>query len=240
MIVLRVPYPLGFYAKGFDGRIDDPERRLEGPRPVGGERRSHAVADGRRQGHASRWRRTSSCGPIRWRSSEGARGVASVAWPGASSRCRRESDICSAASAAPGSVVPAVPLGRRQRDGRALPRRSGRRGHDGHGRHGGGRRAVRRGRPRAAARRRPADHDCPDQHERAFRGAWRGHRSPTACASLLSGIRPPGAARIPRASPPSSRRQGRSRVNDARPRRVVPPSAVVAQGFMTTFPDLRV
>src|SRR5207249_57857 len=23
MIVLRVPYPLGFYAKGFDGRIDD-------------------------------------------------------------------------------------------------------------------------------------------------------------------------------------------------------------------------
>jgi hypothetical protein len=24
MIVLRVPYPLGFYAKGFDGRIDDP------------------------------------------------------------------------------------------------------------------------------------------------------------------------------------------------------------------------
>jgi hypothetical protein len=25
MIVLRVPYPLGFYAKGFDGRIDDPK-----------------------------------------------------------------------------------------------------------------------------------------------------------------------------------------------------------------------
>jgi hypothetical protein len=23
MILLRVPYPLGFYAKGFDGRIDD-------------------------------------------------------------------------------------------------------------------------------------------------------------------------------------------------------------------------
>ena len=29
MIVLRVPYPMGFYAKGFDGRIDDPESRLE-------------------------------------------------------------------------------------------------------------------------------------------------------------------------------------------------------------------
>ena len=25
MISLQVPYPLGFYAKGFDGRIDDPK-----------------------------------------------------------------------------------------------------------------------------------------------------------------------------------------------------------------------
>jgi hypothetical protein len=24
MVMLRVPYPLGFYAKGLDGRIDDP------------------------------------------------------------------------------------------------------------------------------------------------------------------------------------------------------------------------
>ena len=52
MVVLRVPYPMGFYAKGFDGRIDDPEGRLEGTRPVGGERRSRAVADRRRQGIA--------------------------------------------------------------------------------------------------------------------------------------------------------------------------------------------
>ena len=51
MIVLRVPYPMGFYAKGFDGRIDDPECRLERPRAVGGERRPDAVAEGRRQGH---------------------------------------------------------------------------------------------------------------------------------------------------------------------------------------------
>ena len=51
MIVLRVPYPLGFYAKGFDGRIDDPARRLEGARPVGGQRRPHAVADRGRQGN---------------------------------------------------------------------------------------------------------------------------------------------------------------------------------------------
>ena len=30
MIVLRVPYPIGFYAKGFDGRIDDPRAGWKG------------------------------------------------------------------------------------------------------------------------------------------------------------------------------------------------------------------
>jgi hypothetical protein len=30
MIVLRVPYPLGFYAKGLDGRIDDPNAGWKG------------------------------------------------------------------------------------------------------------------------------------------------------------------------------------------------------------------
>lgn len=30
MIVLRVPYPMGFYAKGFDGRIDDPQAGWKG------------------------------------------------------------------------------------------------------------------------------------------------------------------------------------------------------------------
>lgn len=30
MVTLRVPYPLGFYAKGFDGRIDDPEAGWKG------------------------------------------------------------------------------------------------------------------------------------------------------------------------------------------------------------------
>src|SRR6476659_6060791 len=30
MISLRVPYPLGFYAKGFDGRIDDPNAGWKG------------------------------------------------------------------------------------------------------------------------------------------------------------------------------------------------------------------
>ena len=30
MITLRVPYPMGFYAKGFDGRIDDPNAGWKG------------------------------------------------------------------------------------------------------------------------------------------------------------------------------------------------------------------
>jgi hypothetical protein len=30
MVVLRVPYPLGFYSKGFDGRIDDPKAGWKG------------------------------------------------------------------------------------------------------------------------------------------------------------------------------------------------------------------
>ena len=30
MVVLRVPYPTGFYAKGFDGRIDDPNAGWKG------------------------------------------------------------------------------------------------------------------------------------------------------------------------------------------------------------------
>src|SRR5262249_26858969 len=30
MISLRLPYPLGFYAKGFDGRIDDPNTGWKG------------------------------------------------------------------------------------------------------------------------------------------------------------------------------------------------------------------
>jgi hypothetical protein len=30
MILLRVPYPLGFYAKGLDGRIDDPNAGWKG------------------------------------------------------------------------------------------------------------------------------------------------------------------------------------------------------------------
>ena len=66
MIMLRVPYPMGFYAKGFDGRIDDPNAGWKGRGLVDHERRPHAMADGGRQGKLSRAPCTSSSGPIRW------------------------------------------------------------------------------------------------------------------------------------------------------------------------------
>ena len=69
MVMLRVPYPIGFYAKGLRRPHRRSESGMERPRAVGGERRSHAVADRRRQGDASRSRRTSSCGRTRWRNS---------------------------------------------------------------------------------------------------------------------------------------------------------------------------
>jgi hypothetical protein len=30
MVLLTIPYPMGFYAKGFDGRIDDPKAGWKG------------------------------------------------------------------------------------------------------------------------------------------------------------------------------------------------------------------
>ena len=47
---LRVPYPLGFYSRGMDGRIDDRERRMEGPRALGQLRHPLRVAHRGRQG----------------------------------------------------------------------------------------------------------------------------------------------------------------------------------------------
>ena len=37
-VVLRVPYPMAFYSRGLDGRIDDPDAGLEGSRSVGQQR----------------------------------------------------------------------------------------------------------------------------------------------------------------------------------------------------------
>jgi hypothetical protein len=49
-VILRVPYPMGFYTKWLDGRIDDPQGGWKGEasgRPSAPARRSH----GRRRGH---------------------------------------------------------------------------------------------------------------------------------------------------------------------------------------------
>ena len=50
-VVLRVPYPIGFYTKWMDGRIDDPKAGLEGQRTLGDRQHARAVPHGNRQGH---------------------------------------------------------------------------------------------------------------------------------------------------------------------------------------------
>ena len=50
-VKLRVPYPMGFYTKWMDGRIDDPTRRLEGQGAMGDLQHAHAVPRRGRQGH---------------------------------------------------------------------------------------------------------------------------------------------------------------------------------------------
>ena len=47
-VVLRVPYPTGYYTKWLDGRIDDPKARLEGPRTLVHDQHAHAVPHGNR------------------------------------------------------------------------------------------------------------------------------------------------------------------------------------------------
>ncbi len=43
IVELRVPYPMGFFAKGLEGRIDDPKGRLEGPRIMGDLGQPYAI-----------------------------------------------------------------------------------------------------------------------------------------------------------------------------------------------------
>ena len=52
-VTLRLPYPMGaMFTKQVIGRIEDPEGRLEGSRPLVEHRDVRAVAHRRRQGHA--------------------------------------------------------------------------------------------------------------------------------------------------------------------------------------------
>jgi hypothetical protein len=50
MTTMKVPYPTGFYAKGLDGRIDDPNAGWKAW-SLDVKRRPRTVASGRRQGH---------------------------------------------------------------------------------------------------------------------------------------------------------------------------------------------
>ncbi len=54
-VVLRVPYPLGYYNKSINGRIDDPKAGWKGRRPVDGLGQPQSVAQrGRQAGRARR------------------------------------------------------------------------------------------------------------------------------------------------------------------------------------------
>ena len=50
-VVLRVPYPTGFYTKWLDGRIDDPKAWLEGQGAVDDHQHARALPHGDRQGY---------------------------------------------------------------------------------------------------------------------------------------------------------------------------------------------
>ena len=50
-VILRVPYPMAFYSRGLDGRIDDPDAGWKGPRALGQLRHQLRLAYRGRQGH---------------------------------------------------------------------------------------------------------------------------------------------------------------------------------------------
>ena len=66
-VTLRVPYPMGFYAKGLDGRIDDPKAGWKGRGlwTTTGNRTPFHMEGGK---GTKPWSCTSSFAPIRWRS----------------------------------------------------------------------------------------------------------------------------------------------------------------------------
>ena len=66
MVMLRVPYPLSYYTKGLDARIDDPKAGWKGRGLWGseGDRTPWLKEGGKGR---RRWPCTSRSGPIRWR-----------------------------------------------------------------------------------------------------------------------------------------------------------------------------
>ena len=41
---IHIPYPMGFFSKNVDGRIDDPKRRLEREGALDDDRHAHRVS----------------------------------------------------------------------------------------------------------------------------------------------------------------------------------------------------
>ena len=76
-LVLRVPYPLGFFSRGMDGRIDDPKA---GGRAARSTRTTAPTPCGTWKAASARAARSSSssCGPIRWRSNRPMRLIPSL------------------------------------------------------------------------------------------------------------------------------------------------------------------
>ena len=67
-VTMRVPYPLGFYSRGLDGRIDDPGAGWKGRGALGQlQHRLDLPSRGRQGGH-ERDRPGSRSGRTRWRS----------------------------------------------------------------------------------------------------------------------------------------------------------------------------
>ena len=64
-VILRVPYPIGFFAKGMDGRIDDPHAGWKGKGLVVDLATRTPFHSESGKGTSRRWC-TSSSGPIRW------------------------------------------------------------------------------------------------------------------------------------------------------------------------------
>ena len=73
-VILRVPYPLGFFAKGMDGRIDDPKAGWKGKESGPPGVRARRSTARRERERTPRWS-TSRFDPIRWRTDSNKRAL---------------------------------------------------------------------------------------------------------------------------------------------------------------------